>query len=359
MAGYIIISFDDPDFETKLVESFKSDGVVVISDVMTKSECDNHVDNIVGTVENLGTGVKRGKCEETWLDDRLPPQTRLGLFQCGFSNIETVWKIRSDERILKIFTILYSSLRQKELKTYDDFIVSGDGINLRPNGIDDYKTVGADWPHIDQTDRSDVYKCIQGQMVLTNTTASFVASPKSHTIYENIMDYYEIPPTEKSNWFRILNTKDKTIGEVKSMVEKAGGSWQIPILSSAGSFIVWSSSTIHSARLPVKKEKKDKNDIWLGWRSVVYVCYRPKDELTEDEIKTRQTAFEENRVTNHWGTKIFNKNPKGPTNRNAVKRDTVVHPTIREIMDNPKVIYDKNIVMPNLNDNCRKLLGYE
>ena len=55
---------------------------------------------------------------------------------------------------------------------------------------------------------------------------------------------------------------------------------------------------------------KNKYDEWLGWRCVVYVSYRPKEEYTENDLAIKQKAYEENLTTNHWGTKIFEKNPK-------------------------------------------------
>lgn len=352
---YLTISYDDAEFSTKLVEAFKEYGVVVISNVMPKSVCDNHVDKIVTTIENLGTGVKRNKCKETWTDYNLPPQTRPGLFQACLANLEPVWEIRSDPKILNIFSILYSNLRKKELKSYSDFIVSGDAINIRPNDLFDPNISGSDWPHLDQVDRSDIFKCIQGQMVLTNTTASFVASPKSHKVYLDIVNKYNIPNDYGTNWWRIINNADATVDEIKELIKSVGGKWQIPILAEAGSFIIWSSTLVHSARLQTKKEKKNINDEWLGWRCVVYVSYRPKEEYTEHDLIVRQQAYEDNLTTNHWGNKTFKKNPK----INRFKKTGPVHANIKAMIDNPKILYTNQIVKPNLNTNSKILLGYE
>lgn len=355
MAAYTTISFSDPDFESKLIRLFRSDGVVAITDVMSKEQCDKYMDGLVSIAENLDTGVDRRNCKKTWLDENLPPQTRAGLFQCAFSNSETVWKIRSDTNILKIFSVLYSDLREKKFESYNNFITSGDAINLRPNGIDTYlkKDKSSDWPHIDQTDRSDIFKCVQGQMILTNTTACLVASPKSHTLFHKILDYYEVPSGCDTNWVRIMNRGECTIDEVKKNVLSVGGSWQVPILAPAGSFLVWASSTIHSARLAVRNEQTNKYDIWAGWRGVVYVCHRPKEEWEEYEIELRQEAYKNNRTTNHWGTKIFKLNPK------LGNKNGPVHMNISEIIKDPKVLYENRQIVPNLDNNCRKLLGYE
>jgi hypothetical protein len=337
------IKYGEENFDTKLVDLFKQYGVVVITDVMDKNICDEKVTEIIKNFEMIGSVKKFNS--RNWVDENLPPQTRPGLFQALVSNFKPVWDIRSNDGISSIFEILYSNLRNKKY-TIDDFIVSGDGINVRPNCIEDYTKNSTDWPHCDQTKRENPFLCIQGQMVLTNTTASFVASPKSYKIYDQIMDYYK-KPDEASNWLRIGDT---CVNDIKKMVESIGGHWQIPIVAPAGSFIVWSSTTIHSARKAIKEELKDISDPWKGWRCVVYVSYRPKEEFTETEIQIRQRAFFENRVTNHWSTHIFEKRPGGKHNNSR-------HILIEKYIENPSEMYNIPDFRFDLNDKQRKLIN--
>lgn len=234
-------------------------------------------------------------------------------------------------------------------------MVSGDGINLMPNDLFDKNASRVDWPHLDQTDRSDIYKCIQGQAVLTNTTASFVASPGSHLMYVNIMNKYKIPLDYDTNWWKISCTDDVKISQIKKMVIDGGGKWQIPILAPAGSFIIWSSSLIHSARFATQLENPSLTDKWLGWRCVVYVSYRPKEEYSEYDIMVRQEAYEDNLTTNHWGTKTFKNNP---TVSRFKKQSDTMHEKIKTMINNPKSLYYSNVVKPNLSNDAKLLLGY-
>ena len=137
-----------------------------------------------------------------------------------------------------------------EEEQMNEFIVSNDGINFRPNGLDEYK-LQEDWAHVDQTEKNDLFKCIQGQAVLSNTTASFVASPGSYKVYNDIMDHYGI---EKQDKHFLKFQAGEQVEYVKKLVEKNGGQWQLPILAPAGSFILWSSTTVHSGRLPIQRE---------------------------------------------------------------------------------------------------------
>lgn len=342
---YKSISINDTNFCEKLIKTFKEDGVCVINDVLTNDECEQYMNSIAQDFIKLDSGINNNNIIE-WNAFNLPPQTRSGLFQALVSNLDAVWKIRSHNNIRKIFEILYSDLRKKQVK---DFIVSGDGINIKPNNSHIMKTGDKDWAHIDQTDRSDIFKCIQGQCVLTNTTASFVASPKSHLLYLDILNKFNVNPNDQSNW---LKFDDQQIEIVKKMMNDNKWEYQIPILAKRGSFIIWTSSLIHSARIQTKIEKKNPDDKFLGWRGVIYVCYRPINELSVQEIKKRQKAFEENRTTNHWGTKIFSKKPGSRWLYTEKK-----HPKIEEYIKDPKLVYQK-LGKPILNNDQLKLLGY-
>jgi len=122
-------------------------------------------------------------------------------------------------------------------------------------------------------------------------------------------------------------------------------------LAPRGSVIVWTSTTVHSAKLQDQIEKPLETDRYYGWRGVVYVCYRPKEEFTKGQIKKRVMAYEQNRTTNHWGTHIFNKKPG---NRFLYNRPR--HPMIERMLDDPKYVY-KKIKKPALDDDQNDLIG--
>jgi len=334
---YKSISIKDENFGTNLVKLFKRDGVVVINDVFSTKECNGYMSQILDSFVNLGTGIDLNNIEETWTTYNTPPQTRAGLFQCMMANIQPVWDIRMHPNVKTIFETLYSSLRGEMI---DEFIVSGDGINIKPGSIGPYPTTRSkDWAHIDQTKSDNIYECCQGQAVLTNTSASFVCSPKSHKSFHQILETIE--HDKNSNW---LKFKDEDIEQVKQIVINNGGKWQIPIVSKRGSFIIWASSLVHSARLQNGPEYPKTNDRYFGWRGVIYVCYRPKNEFTKGQLKKRALSFEHNRVTNHWGTKMFGKKPGSRFLYNDPR-----HPIIEKMIANPAAVY-KKIGQPEIDE---------
>lgn len=342
MEYYPSISITDQNFAKKLLTNFKRDGLAVITDVISDEACEDYMNEIVDNFCQLGTGIDKDDIDHTWTVYNLPPQTRHGLFQTTMSNIPAVWSIRSDPNVRKIFEKIYSGLRGRNVK---EFIVSGDGINVRPGTVGPYASK-ADWPHLDQTS-GDIYKCVQGQCVLTNTTASFRASPGSHKLFPQLLKKFKLEST--SNWHKF---KPEEIQKIKSFVEKKGATWQVPICAPKGSFIIWASSTIHSAKLQDSKEEPTRADPYNGWRGIVYVCYRPKSEFTKSQIKKRQKVFTDNRLTNHWSTHMFGKKPG-----NRFLYSNARHPVIEDLILNPINLY-RIIPKPQLSSVQKKLLGY-
>ena len=296
----LTVSINSKHFANKLYKKIKRYGVVIIENVFTEDECNNYTTDILTCFDALKSDLDI-KDLSTWKDENLPPQTRPGMFQSLVGNLPPVWKIRTHNNVQKIFETVYSKLRGKNIT---NFIVSSDGINIKPVNKSPFHTNKTkDWPHIDQT-YGDAYKCIQGQAVFTNTTACFRASIKSHLIFDKILETLKI--NNKSNWLK-LNENDFNI--VKNIVTNKKIYWQEPIYAKKGSFIIWTSSTIHSAQYAIKNEIINNKDKYNGWRSVVYVCYRPREEFTVNEIKKRQNIYYNNRMSNHWSTKIFAKQP--------------------------------------------------
>jgi hypothetical protein len=319
------VSFNDDKLEEKMVNSFYENGFAVINDVFDIKECDNNVNDIMTYFEKLNTGINRNDIK-TWKDGNLPPQVSPGLFHHLVCNIPNVWNIRSNAKVRKIFEIVYNNQKvfpKKSPLPIKDFIVSNDGINLRPNGLDNGDKM-EDWPHIDQSEWAQIFKIVQGQAVLTNTTASFVCSPKSHHLYHKILSLYPHQDRD-SNWLPI-----ETNQNIKQMVIDTGGEWQIPIVATKGSFIIWSSTLIHSGRLAIRKEEKDINDMWKGTRCVVYVCYRPLKDFTERQIRERIFNVEENVGNGHLGVDQF------PEWDNIDE----YHFNIQRMLMKPKLVYE-------------------
>src|SRR3989338_1995138 len=349
MVKYTTLSYNK-DWKTIIKEKFMGDGMIVIEDVIDSKECDRYMDEIVESIEKLGTGVDRNDIK-TWKQELLPPMTRPGLFQSLITNSKPVWELRVNERIKEIFEFLYCKLKDKK---YIELVVSQDGINIHPNGWGKYhkNDIKSDWAHLDITQKDAIYKCLQGQIVLYNTTAGFRASPKSHKCLNEILEMKKkYIKNEKDNWLKFLQTTDE-VENIKKIIEREGGEWQIPVIAKKGSLIIWTSALIHSAKNPDYAEQKKSDDPWLGWRGVVYICYRPKSEYSAIQLKKKTKYLVENRTMNHWSLKVFPVNPIG-----RYMGSSKFHHTISKCLDDPKTVYDIwNVTDPFYFESIRSVI---
>ena len=186
---------------------FTEFGVLVVQNAFSGDFCDAKVDEIVSFFEGLGTGVTRDDAN-TFTNEKIPYETRRGMYQGLVGNLPAVWELRTSDVIRRCFSALYR---------YDGkFIVSSDGFTLLPNCA--YPRP-KDWPHVDQTS-DGMFKCIQGQAVLTNTSASFVCSPKSHLVHEELLDTYQ---GRSPGNFLMLEKNQNHLQSMRNCVREIGG----------------------------------------------------------------------------------------------------------------------------------------
>lgn len=343
---YGVININDEKFDENLFNLVKEYGIVVIKNVIPEQTCDNYVQTIVEELVKISDFDK--KHISTWKYHNLPQQVRPGMFHEVICNTPTVNEIRFNKNIRKIFKTYYSSHHNKKYKD-TDMVVSHDGINIKPGTVGPYHTKNTrDWPHLDQfDDYENIYKCIQGQMVLTNTTAGFRASPKSHLLFPKYSTKYTV--RTKSGFTKFV---PEYYPVMREQLEAIGGKWQIPIVAEKGDFIIWTSSTVHSAFLQSKMELPTKYDKWRGWRCVIYICYRPRDEYTVHQLEEKYKSFLENRVTDHWGVKTF---PSGFGKWRKKKHE--FSEELQNYIQNPQLVYSIEGMKPVITPDQKIMLG--
>lgn len=73
------VSINDDNYLVKITDFLLKKGVVIITDVIPKKECDFYMHHLVSSFENLGTGISRFNLD-TWVDFNLPHKQNLVYF---------------------------------------------------------------------------------------------------------------------------------------------------------------------------------------------------------------------------------------------------------------------------------------
>lgn len=290
-------------FETEKVKKILNEYGVCVVENHFKEKAETWKKELIDWLVGLNPEL-----EKDWITHNMPYGPKKGMMQSLVSHAPTVWKIR--EECYPLF---------KELWNDEELLTSLDGSTIFPP----VKTAMPDWPHIDQTDPT--LDCIQGQVVLNESSACFRCTPKSHKDHEEILELTGAKEN-KRNWLKFTTEQVKTL-------RKKYEHWQVKVLAPAGSVIFWKSNLIHSAK---SNDKNEKN-----WRCVVYVCQRPKKHFKEEDIETVKKAATEGLTTNHWGTHIF------PPRRNRFEKKHAE--VIEKLTDNPeKLVIEYNELLLKL-----------
>ncbi len=269
--------------EIDIIEHIKEHGYLVIPNYISSEVAEIMAEE---AIEWLIDHFPLTDDHETWKHKNMPFGPRLGMMQSLISSTTTAWECR---RLMRpIFEHIWDET---------DLLTSIDGATIFPPR---HVNKGRDWHHIDQISKG--FKCIQGQLVLTNTSASFKCVKKSNKIHDELIDEYCENSKSNFNFF--------SSNEMVDILDKYSLPPNDPIHVGAGSVILWDSRTIHSAQRENGPTEYYTGDSLDGWRCTFYVCMRPRVQYSKRNLNTLRRAGLEHRTTNHWGTRIFPKYPR-------------------------------------------------
>lgn len=297
-------------------DHLKEFGYVVIEDVITKEEANSLANDAIQWILDRYPDVTSEY--KTWTPTNVPYIRANGVIQWGgLPHCPTAWRVR--ELMLPYYVDYLGT---------DDIITSLDGCTISPP-----RRVRplSDWAHLDGVEYDiDV---LQGQMVLSDTNASFVCTSTSNKYHTEILNKY-LPKDKPSGFLRF---NDQQVEELKQMF---GPNWQVPIIVPAGSIILWDSRTIHSSRLQPQEDRIDgfyNPDNIDGWRVVFYCCYRRRSEHTRKSITNHIKATTNGFGTNHSGERKFPKYGRFTKQYSESMLELLNYPELQEI---PDVMFD-------------------
>lgn len=273
-------------------------GVAIIPNVLNEDECKEMNEGMWNTLEYLTQGwkipIKKDK-PETWREMKyLYPKHSMLIQNWSIGHSQYVWNIRQNPKVIETFSKIW------ECKN-EDLLVSFDGVSyhMPPETTNLGWYHGRDWFHTDQSYLDNNFKCVQGWVSGYDTNegdATLSILERSNNYHRDFRERFKI--TEKKNWYK-LNEEEINFYIDKNCLPKR-------IKCPKGSLVLWDSRTIHCGSEAVKKRKTP------NFRNVTYVCYQPRNQIDNKNLKKKLKAFEEMRMTSHWPCKVtlFPKTPR-------------------------------------------------
>ena len=308
-------TYEFSQFVTKpenLRETIEKYGVAIIPEVLTLEECKSMVDGMWDMFEHItkdwSTPINRND-QKSWREFyNLYPLHSMLIQHWNIGHSQVVWDIRQNPKILEIFAMFWKC-------KIEDLLVSFDGVsfNLPPEITNKGWNRNKTWYHTDQSYTNNIFSCLQSWVTgldVNDGDATLSIMEGSNKYHKEFHEKFNI--TDKSNWYKL------THDEEAFYIEK-GCSYK-NIKCPKGCLVLWDSRTIHCGTEAFKNRKS------INIRAIIYLCYMPRQICDKNNLKKKQKAFNELRMTSHWPCKIklFPKTPR--TYGAELKEITMINP---------------------------------
>ena len=281
----------------KLKETIEKYGVAIIPNVLNKEEINRMRSGMWEYLEHISqkfeTPMNRDE-PKTWVEYiKLYPKHSMLLQNYGVGHSQFVWDIRQNEKVVDIYSKLWGKPKEELLTSFD-----GASFHFPPEETNRGWHRNT-WYHTDQSYLRPDFECIQSWVTAYDVDegdATLAFMEKSNIYHEEFSNKHDI--VDKSDWYK------HTEEEQEFYVEK--GCEEKRIKCKAGSMVFWDSRTIHCGTEAVKGRGVKKI------RNVVYICMTPRERATEADLKKKQNALKNLRMTTHCPhkPKLFPVNPR-------------------------------------------------
>ncbi len=281
-----------------LRKMLKKYGVAVIPSVLNEKECVTMLSEMWDFFEQLSIGwdtpINRNE-EGTWRGfyDLFPLHSML-IQHHGIGHAKVSWNLRQNPKIVDIFATFWGC-------DPEDLLVSYDGLSFGlPPEITNKGWHRKTWLHTDQNFDKEGFHCVQSWVTALDVNGEHDATlaflEGSHRFHKSFGS--KLKEKVVGDWYKLTTEDEAKFKEVDCEFKRMS--------CPAGSMVFWDSRTIHCGVEAVKGRPLP------SIRSVVYLCYAPREQITAANLRKKIKAFEEKRTTSHWpcNPKLFGKTPR-------------------------------------------------
>lgn len=308
--------FTTVDDLKKTLDTF---GVAIIPNVLNDEECDDGYNKMWGYFEHITQKwekpIKKDDISTYRSFWNLFPLHSMLIQHWNAGHAQYVWDIRQNEKVINTYSKGIWGCEN------DDLLVSFDGVSfhLPPEITNRGWYRGNHWYHTDQSYFRPNFECIQSYVTLKDVNigdATLTIMEGSHKYHEEFKEKFNV--NNKKDWYVLIEEEER-------FYTNRGCNYK-RIYCPKGSMVFWDSRTIHSGTEPLKT-RKTKNI-----RSIVYLCYIPRITATKANLKKKQKAFNELRMTSHWPNKpkLFSKNPR-TYGKDILEITPIDHPVLNDL----------------------------
>ena len=288
------------EHKAEWLEKLKSEGYVVIKQVLTEEQVEEAKRLVWDWLESLGSGIDRLD-SGTWVDQNWPGKFNDGITTShGAAQSKAAWYIRGLPAVREAFSSIWKT--SKLITSMDAMII------WRPWWLKASETQMPDglFLHMDQNPFTQPgFSCVQGMVPLCSATGAVGGLrivPKTHL-------------EEAQQAIREQNESLKSAGRFcKVNNPEYQNAWKL-VLAEPGDLILWDSRLLHGSHVGhgLVSEKKASLDLA---RCAMTVCMMPREGVPEDILEKRKDGVRRGICMTHLPTKYEPHNLVGSDGRN-------------------------------------------
>ena len=281
-----------------LRETIEQYGVAIIPNVLSVPECSKSIDEMWDYFEYITSKMEnplQRNEQKTWNTFyNLFPLHSMLIQYWGVGHAQFAWNLRKNKKILDIYAQFWGVEAEELLVSFD-----GCSFHLPPEITKRGYNRGNTWYHSDQSYTRNEFECIQSFITLNEINegdATLSVMEKSNLYHKEFADVYDIK--DKKDWHKLSKTEEDFY--------KIKGCNIYNVTCPKGSLVVWDSRTIHCGIESMRNREKP------NIRAICYLCYCPRNKITEKWLEKKKKAFTNLRTTSHWPHKasLFPKYPR-------------------------------------------------
>ena len=272
--------------KANLKETLEEYGVAIIPSILNEEECNKMNSGIWDYFEHITKNwgiesIKRND-KKSWKNiyNLYPLHSQL-YKHYGVGHSQVCWDMRQNEKIVDIFSHLWNCKQE-------DLLVSFDGFSFGlPPEITNKGWQHKSWFHTDQSYLRNNLECIQSWVTgydVNEGDGTLAIMEESHKYHKDFSETFHV--NNPSDWYKLNSSEEQFYADKNCEYKK--------IKCPKGSLVLWDSRTIHYGSNPIRKRKKE------NFRSVIYLCYMPKELCSEKQIQKKQNLFHKKKTSNHW-----------------------------------------------------------
>lgn len=270
-----------------VLDTLNKYGVAIIPNLLSSDECYKIVNNMWNYLEHVSQYwsnpiVRDDESTYSHISNLYYDYKNMALLLNYWliSHSELCWNVRENEKIVEIFSTVWSI---KE----DELLVSFDGASIQlPPEITGFGFGNKKWFHTDQSYLSSELKYIQSWITafdIDDDDATLCVLEKSNLFHR---EFAENNGISKSNNYYQLSKEQIDFYKNK-------GCKEVKITCPKGSLVLWDGRTIHYGA-EASKSRKTPNT-----RCVVYLCYLPRNLSNNENLEKKRNAFNNFLATSH------------------------------------------------------------